>query len=90
VRVIPVRKDAEGKEFKLEPLLEAVENGSLKQLQEAITAQEQEKFVAAYRYTLETCYSCHKTADKPYLRPQIPERPAEPTINFDPQAKWPL
>lgn len=48
-----------------------------------------DKFVAAYRFSLETCYACHKASDKPFLRPQIPDRPAEPTINFDPQADWP-
>jgi hypothetical protein len=66
-----------------------MENTPLKQLQEAIAAKDHDKFVAAYRFSLETCYACHKASDKPFLRPQIPDRPAEPTINFDPQADWP-
>ena len=89
VRIIPVRKDHTGAEVKLADILEALENAPLKQLQEAIEAKNHEKFVAAYRFTLENCYACHKASDKPYLRLQIPERPAEASINFDPEAKWP-
>jgi hypothetical protein len=89
VRIIPVRKDKAGYEIKLAEILDAMENTPLKQLQEAIAAQDHEKFVAAYKFSLETCYACHKASDKPFLKPQIPDRPAEPTINFDPQADWP-
>jgi hypothetical protein len=89
VRIIPVRKDKAGYEIKLAEILDAMENTPLKQLQEAITAKDHDKFIAAYKFSLETCYACHKASDKPFLRPQIPERPAEPTINFDPLANWP-
>jgi hypothetical protein len=89
VRIIPVRKDKAGKEVKLAEILDAMENTPLKQLQEAIQAKDDEKFIAAYKFTLETCYACHKASEKPFVRPQIPDRPAEPTINFDPQANWP-
>ncbi len=44
VRIIPVRKDNEGKEIKLEDILQAVENTPLKQLDESIKANDQEKF----------------------------------------------
>jgi hypothetical protein len=89
VRVIPVRKDNQGQDILLEDILAAFESSPLAQLQDAITAQDQNKFVAAYKFSLETCYACHKAADKPYLRPQIPTQAAEPTINFDPEATWP-
>jgi hypothetical protein len=89
VRVIPVRKDKEKRDVNLGDILQALENSPLKQLQEAIQAKDRDKFAAAYRFALEGCYSCHKAADKPYLRPQVPDRPAEPTINFDPRADWP-
>jgi hypothetical protein len=90
VRVIPIRKDNAGKEVNLRNILEAFENTPLKQLEEAIGAKDSAKFEAAYKFTLETCYSCHKAADKPYLRPKIPETPGDPMINFDPSATWPL
>lgn len=89
VRIIPVRKDKAGYEIKLAEILDAMENTPLKQLQEAIAAKDHEKFVSAYKFSLEICYACHKASDKPFLKPQIPDRPAEPTINFDPQADWP-
>jgi hypothetical protein len=89
VRIIPLRKDSAKRDVDLRAILEAVENTPLKQLQEAINAKDHEKVVAAYRFTLESCYACHKASEKPYLHPQIPERAAEPTINFDPKADWP-
>lgn len=87
VRIIPVRKDNQGKEVKLADILQALENGPLKNLEGAITAGNQEKFAAAYRFTLETCYACHKAADKPYLTLHVPDHPAEPMIDFEAAAK---
>jgi hypothetical protein len=89
VRIIPVRKDNAGQEVKLQDILEAIENSTLDHLRAAIANNDHEDFVTRYRQTLEACYACHKASDKPYLRPKIPEEPAEPAINFDPQADWP-
>jgi hypothetical protein len=89
VRVIPVRKDNAGQDIELAKILEAMENSPLAELQEAIHAEDRNQFVKSYRFSLETCYACHKAADKPFLRPQIPTHPADPTINFDPAASWP-
>jgi hypothetical protein len=89
VRVIPVRKDLKGKDVDLRPILEGFENGPLHQLHDAIAAKDKSAFERQYRTAMETCYSCHKAADKPYLRPQIPEHPESPIINFDPKATWP-
>lgn len=89
VRIIPVRKDNAGREIKLVEILEAMENGPLKQLGEAIQAKVLEDFEKAYRFSLETCYACHKASDKPYIRPQIPTQPETSIINFDPNAIWP-
>jgi hypothetical protein len=89
VRIIPVRKDKAGVEIKLEELLQAMENSPLKQLEEAITAQDSAAFEKAYLFSLENCYACHKASDKPFLRPQIPKQPETPIINFDPAATWP-
>jgi hypothetical protein len=89
VRIIPVRKDNAGKEIKLGEILEGMENGPLKQLGEAIAAKDKDAFEKSYRFTMETCYGCHKAADKPFLHPQIPTQPESPIINFDPNAEWP-
>jgi hypothetical protein len=89
VRVIPVRKDLKGNDVDLRPILAGFENGPLHQLHDTIVAKDKAAFEHEYRTSLETCYGCHKAADKPYLRPQIPERPESPIINFDPHATWP-
>jgi hypothetical protein len=89
VRIIPVRKDNSGVEIKLVDILEAMENGPLKQLGEAIASKDSEAFEKAYRFSAETCYSCHKASDKPFIRVQIPTEPETPIINFDPNAIWP-
>ena len=89
VRIIPVRKDKAGAEIKLVEILEGMENGPLRQLGEAITANDETAFEKSYRSTMETCYGCHKAAEKPFLRPQIPTQPESPIINFDAKADWP-
>jgi hypothetical protein len=89
VRIIPVRKDNAGKEVKLEDILKSIENSPYMQMGEVIKQKDGKKFEPTYRYVVEGCYTCHKAADKPYLRPHIPERPASAMINFNPQADWP-
>jgi hypothetical protein len=89
VRIIPKRKDSAGQEIDLQAILQAVENTPLKQLEDSIKAKDGDAFEKAYRFTLESCYSCHKASDKPFIRPQIPTHPETLIINFDPNATWP-
>jgi hypothetical protein len=90
VRRIPVRKDNQGHDVNLEAILQAFENSQLTQLKKAIDGKDRATFEAVYRESLTVCYSCHKAADKPYLRPQVPAEPASRVSNFDPKADWPL
>jgi hypothetical protein len=85
VRIIPVRKDPSGKEVRLEEILEPIEKTSLEDVGDAIKAKDGEKFTQAYKQMLESCYACHLAAGKPYLRLRIPEQPAAPIINYEPQ-----
>ena len=89
VRIIPIRKNLAGEDIILKDILEGFENGPLKQLHDAIAARDKSAFDKTYRTCVETCYSCHKVSDKPFIRPQIPTQPESPMINFDPNAKWP-
>jgi hypothetical protein len=89
VRRIPIRKDNQGREINLGNILEAIENGQFVGLKKAIDGKDRPAFERVYREGLEMCYSCHKAADKPYLRPQIPTEPETRIINFDPKADWP-
>jgi hypothetical protein len=90
VRIIPKRKDSLGKDVDLVAILQAFENGPLKQLDDVIKSKNDDRFVGAYKFCLESCYACHKASSKPYLRPQIPNGPATQIINFAADAKWPL
>lgn len=89
VRIIPKRKDKAGREIDLEAILQAFENSPWKQMHDAIAAQNKAEFESKYRFGLESCYACHKAADKPFIRPQIPAQPESPIVNFDPTAEWP-
>ena len=42
-----------------------------------------------YKLMLESCYACHKSVGRGYLRPQIPTARAESVLNLDPNATWP-
>ncbi|RUL82542.1 hypothetical protein [Tautonia sociabilis] len=90
VRRIPIRKDNQGQDINLVNILEAFENGSLDKIQKSIAQKDRAAFETLYKESLTMCYSCHKAADKPYLRPRIPEEPETDIINFDPDADWPL
>lgn len=89
VRIIPVRKDNAGQEIFLERILGAMETTPLKQLEASIEAKDAEAFDKAYRFSMETCYACHKAVDKPFLHPQIPTEPEVRIMNFDPKIDWP-
>ena len=89
VRVKPIRKNSLGQDINLGAILEGIESSFLAELKKAIEDKDGSQFVVAYRRTIEGCYSCHKTAEKPFLRPQIPEAPGGPMLNFDPDASWP-
>jgi hypothetical protein len=89
VRIKPIRKDNAKRDVNLPGILQGMENGPLKQLGDAVAAKSPERFAAAYRFTLENCYACHKASEKPYLRPQIPRLSQASIINVDPKVDWP-
>ncbi len=89
IRIQPVRKDAEGKEVDVKGIFDGIDNSSLATLKQTVEKKDGVGFVTAYKVMLESCYSCHKAAGKPYLRPMIPTAPPQTIINYDPNAKWP-
>ncbi len=90
VRRIPIRKDNRGQDVNLVKILEAFENSQLKSLKQTIDGKDRLAFENVYKESLTVCYSCHKAADKPYLRPRIPAEFGSSIMNFDPKADWPL
>jgi hypothetical protein len=62
---------------------------ALSDLQKAVENQDARGFPELYRRSLVGCYSCHQAAEKPYLRPRIPEQPEVRILTFDPNATGP-
>lgn len=85
VRIIPKRKDAEGREIDLAGILGGLETSTLKDLAQSIKDKDKTKFTAAYKAQLEGCMSCHKATNKPYLRLHVPERPDAGILDFKPE-----
>ncbi len=85
VRIIPVRKDAQGNEIRLAELLDPIDKTSLQQVGDAIKAKDGAKFAETYRQMLDSCYACHLAVGKPFLRLQIPLQPEVPIIRFEPE-----
>jgi hypothetical protein len=88
VRVIPVRRTSSG-ELDLPPILDGLERSVFNNLQKALESQDAHAFPDLYRKSLVGCYTCHQAAEKPYLRPRIPEQPEARILNFDPNATGP-
>jgi hypothetical protein len=88
VRVIPVRRTSSG-ELDLRPILDGLERSVFNDLQKALESQDARAFPDLYRKSLVGCYACHQAAEKPYLRPRIPEQPEARILNFDPKATGP-
>jgi hypothetical protein len=87
VRRIPIRKDNRGQDVNLVKILEAFENAQLTRLKQSVDGKDAPGFETVYKESLTVCYSCHKAADKPYLRPKIPTEPTSRIMNFDPRAQ---
>ena len=85
VRIIPVRKDPQGHEIRLQDILEPIEKTSLEDVHKAIDGKNVERFEGAYRQMLASCYGCHVAAGKPFLKLQVPQQPEAPIIKFEPE-----
>jgi hypothetical protein len=46
-------------------------------------------FEKNYKTMLESCYACHKSVGRPYLRPQIPTGQVQAIVNMETTATWP-
>ena len=58
-------------------------------LKDAIAKKDSVEFEKDYRIMLESCYACHKSIGRPYIRPQIPTAQVQAIVNMDPNATWP-
>jgi hypothetical protein len=85
VRIIPKRKDAEGREIDLGGILGGLETSTLKDLDQAVKAKDKEKFALGYKAQIDACMSCHKASNKPFIRLRTPEKPDSNILDFKPE-----
>lgn len=88
-RKSPIIRAQDGTDVDIKAIFEAVDTSSLAAVKTAIDKKDSVQFAASYKTMLESCYACHKSVGRPYLRPMIPAAPVQSIINFDPNATWP-
>jgi cytochrome c553 len=76
-------------EVNIEGIFEGIDTSSLADVKTAIEKKDSALFAANYKTMLESCYSCHKSVGRPYLRPMIPKASMQAILNMDPNATWP-
>lgn len=89
IAIRPIRKGPDGKDVNIKGIFDAIDVSAFASVDLAIQDENVSEFQTAYKQALEACYSCHKSAGKPYLRPEVPTTPPQTIINYDPTAKWP-
>ena len=89
VHLNPGPKGADGNPVDMAAIFDGIDKGSLTRVKQVIDGKDAKQFPTEYRHMLEDCYSCHKTANRPYLRPMVPSTGAQPIVNLDPDANWP-
>jgi hypothetical protein len=89
VRLNPSPKGADGTPVDMKNIFDGIDSGSLTKMKTIIAMKDSKQFAAEYKNLLEDCYSCHKTAGRPYIRPMVPTAGPQPIVNLDPAATWP-
>jgi hypothetical protein len=84
-----IRNNTEGKDVDISGIFDGIDTSSLAAVKTAIEAKDAAQFASAYKTMLESCYACHKSVGRPYLRPMIPQTQVQSMLNFDPNATWP-
>jgi hypothetical protein len=89
IRITPMPNGPDGQPVDLKGIFDAIDTGTFADVKDAIDKKDSARFATTYRAALESCYQCHKSVGRPYLRPQIPTTIPQTIVNFDPAAKWP-
>jgi hypothetical protein len=79
----------EKEDVNIEGIFEGIDTSSLADVKAAIAAKDSARFASSYKTMLESCYSCHKSVGRPYLKPQVPTMQVQSILNMDPEAAWP-
>jgi len=82
----PTTKTPDGEVVNLQGIFDGLDTSSLPMLKKTIDDKNLEEFTSAYKLMLDGCYSCHKSAGRPYLHPVVPTVPPQSIINYAPEA----
>jgi hypothetical protein len=85
----PTTKTPDGEVVNLQGIFDGIDTSSLAMVKKSIEDKNIDEFNSSYKLMLESCYACHKSAGRPYLRPMIPTVPPQAIINYSPEASWP-
>ena len=89
IRINPMPKGPDGMPVDLKGIFDAIDTSTFAAVKAAIDKKDSAQFPVVYKAALESCYSCHKSVGRPYLRPQIPKTVPQTIVNMDPAATWP-
>jgi len=89
LRLNPTPKTPDGEVVNLQGIFDAIDSDQLAKLKDSIDKKDSQVFEGAYKDMLQACYTCHKSAGRPYLRPMVPTTPPQTIINYSPDATWP-
>jgi hypothetical protein len=84
-----IRNQVDQMDVDISGIFDGIDTSSLAAVKTAIEKQDSLQFAATYKTMLESCYACHKSIGRPYIRPMIPQTSVMPLLNFDPNATWP-
>ena len=84
-----IRSQLDQKDVDISGIFDGIDTSSLAAVKAAIEHKDGAQFASSYRTMLESCYSCHKSVGRAYLRPMIPTQQTQAILNFDPNATWP-
>jgi hypothetical protein len=84
-----IRNNVDGTDVELQGIFDGIDTSSLAMVKTDIEKKDGAAFDKDYRTMLESCYACHKSVGRPYIRPQIPTAQVQQMVNMDPNATWP-
>jgi hypothetical protein len=85
----PIQRGPDGKDVDVKGIFDGIDTSSLAAVKAAIEKKDSVQFAATYKTMIESCYACHKSVGRPYLRPMVPQASTQTIINLDQNAAWP-
>lgn len=84
-----IRNNVEQKDVDMQGIFDGIDTSSLAMVKDAIEKKDGVAFDKNYKLMLESCYACHKSVGRPYIRPQMPTAQVQSMVNMDLTAAWP-